>query len=115
MSDGHKSSSSEKESRLITLSPEEFGQVVRRVHDFLVHRAERARTRKGSHPSERAAARHVEASKDAFVFVHMMELIEHLSNEIVGLRQALAVVGEVRASGSGPPALFSSKKTDLPN
>ena len=82
------------ETHLITLDPEGFSAVVRRVHEFLVHRAEKAVVKKEAHPTKRSMSNYIETSKDLFVFTHMMEMIEHMSQEISELREIVSQVGE---------------------
>jgi N-glycosylase/DNA lyase len=102
---------------LVTLDPEEFNDVVKRVHSFLLSRAERAKEKKELKPSNKTQSNHVEAAKDVFVFVHMMELIEQMSEEISDLRDILS------AMGGGPEEksvvssfdMFSSNKKHFVN
>jgi hypothetical protein len=113
MSDGRKNKPDEM--KLITVDPEEFNDIVKRVHGLLVNRVEKAKDRKDAKPTKRADKNHVEAAKDAFVFVHMMELIEHMSSEISDLREIIAGLGEAQQEGLDLPDMFSPKKTHFLN
>lgn len=112
MSDGPKSKP--EELRLITLDPEEFNSVVRRVHEMLSGRVDKAKASKDAKPTRRREGKHVEAAKDLFVFVHMMELIEHMSSEIADLREAMVALG-VHADEDEIPEMYSAKKTPYMN
>lgn len=102
---------------LVTLDPEEFNDVVKRVHTFLLNRAERAKEKKEIQPSERAQSKHIEAAKDVFVFVHMMELIENMSEEISDLRDILAASGGLEEENSVVSSfnMFSTNKKHYVN
>ena len=112
MSDGPKSKP--EELRLITLDPEEFNSVVHRVHELLSGRVDKAKASKDAKPTRRREGKHIEAAKDLFVFVHMMELIEHMSSEIADLRDTLTAVG-VHEEGDEIPEMFAAKKTPFLN
>ena len=107
-----------KSDRMIVLQPEEFNDAMRRVHGLLVKRAESARERAEEHPSVRSERRDDEASKDAAAFVHMMHLIQQMTEEVEGLREVLEGVrsGEVesitsdRVSAWGPEMFSTDKK-----
>jgi hypothetical protein len=102
--------------RLITLEPEEFNRVVKRVHDLLVRRMESARKRSGGRPTDKAERNHVEAAKDHFVFTRMMELIEHMSGEISDLQDILAAnEPEQESDPTELPEMFAPKKTNFIN
>lgn len=106
MSNGHENK--QEEVTLVSLDPEEFDQVVKRVHNFLLKRVTKAKEKKDAKPSERAADKHVEAAKDVFVFVHMIELIEHMSERIAELQGIIA--GEGPTTNLEVPEMFSLKK-----
>lgn len=103
-----------EEMQLITMDPEEFNQVLKRLHEFLLKRAEKAKEKKSLKPSHRAEVSHIEAAKDVFVLVHMIELVEHMSGEISELRAILSAMGADEVD-SPVPEMFSSKKTGYLN
>jgi len=109
MSSGHEL----KEKKLITVDPEEFNEIVKRIHGLLLSRSEKAKDKKEMRPTRRSMSNHVEAAKDAFVFSHMIELIEHMSSEISNLRDMMSNFGDM--SGPDLPDVFSPKKTNFPN
>lgn len=120
MRNGHGS----KSEKMIIIEPDEFNEVVKRVHGLLVKRAESAHERAEEHPSPRAERRDDEASKDAAAFVHMIHLIEQMTGEIEGLREVLEGIknGEVESitSDDAPeqpwgPEMFSGKRTRFLN
>jgi hypothetical protein len=92
--------------------------VCQRVHAFLLNRAEKAKVKRDKEPTEKSDEKHLEAAKDVFVFVHLMELVESMTQEILDLRQIIGSIGEDIEDSSGPldhtPEMFSSpKKTFL--
>ena len=87
MSDGHEKK--QIEAVYVTLDPEEFNRVCQRVNELLLARVERAYEKKCKRPTEKAEENYIEASKDAFAFYHLTELIEHMSDEIFALREEL--------------------------
>lgn len=96
MSDGPKKNGSpEAEPTYITMDPEEFSEVCKRLNQMLATRVERAWRKKSSRPSTRAQRNHVEAAKDAFAFIHLLDLVEHMSHEIFELRQEVGLINEV--------------------
>lgn len=113
MSDGHKI----EEKRLVTVDPEEFNEIVKRVHEFLVSRADKAKEKKDTRPTAKADQIYIENVKDAYVFAHMVELIEHMSEEISDLRDILASVGgfEDQKSAVSSFELFSADKKNYIN
>lgn len=110
MSNGHEKP---QEKVIITMDPEEFNEVVKRVHSFLLNRVEKAKEKKDAKPSERSSEKHIEAAKDVFVFVHMMQLIEQMSEEISDLRDIIESVGnqEQRSNVSSFETFSTPKKT----
>lgn len=112
------SSGREKEDKiLITLDPQEFNEVVKRVHTFLMKRVDKAKQKKKTRPSDRADNNHIEAAKDVFVFVHMMELIDHMSEEITELRDIITAMGgmEERESTISSFEMFAKSKKSYLN
>ena len=101
-------------SKLVSLSPDEFNSVVKRVHSFLMNRAERAKDKFNRSPSEKSEEKEIEAAKDVFVFVHMMELIEHMAGEIHDLRDLLSEAQE-ELSEPEVPEMYSTKKGSFVN
>lgn len=103
-----------EEVTLITLDTDEFNRVVQRVQDFLLSRAQKAKEKKKAHPTKKSVSNHIETAKDVYVFTHMVELIEHMSEEIADLRDILAVTEKMdEAYDSGMPKLFTNKKEYL--
>jgi len=118
MSDGPKKL---EEVRIVTVDPEEFNEIVKRVHEMLANRMEKAKEKKETRPTKRSRKNHVEAAKDVHVFSHMIKLIEHMSHEISNLRDMLSSIGEFTdggpdmSEGPGVPEMYTSKKTSYPN
>ena len=79
-----------EETTFVTLNAEEFSRVCKRVNGMLTARVQRAWEKKRKQHSDKAASNHIEASKDAFAFIHLMDLVEHMSEEIHDLRMELA-------------------------
>ena len=79
-----------------------------------MNRAERAKAKYNLSPSERTETKEIEAAKDVFVFVHMMELIEHMAGEIHELRDLLQDASEELAEPE-MPEMYSVKKGDFIN
>lgn len=90
MSDGPKKLD---EPVVVTMTTEEFGEVCQRVHTFLIKRAERARQRREYRTNPKTREDQVETAKDVFAFVHLMEMVDHMSEEIANLRQIIAGAG----------------------
>ena len=103
--------------KLITLDPEEFNEVVKRVHAFLLSRVENAKVKKDLRPTVRTETNHIETAKDVYVFVQMMDLIEHMSAEISDLREIISAVGANRQADQelGLPEMFAGKRTKFLN
>lgn len=78
-------------SRFVTLDADEFHKVCQRVHGLLTTRVQKAWDKHSKHPSEKSSDNHIETSKDAFAFIHLLELVEHMTEEIHDLRMAVAV------------------------
>ncbi len=116
MSDGPKNKPPE-ELKIVTVDPEEFNEIVKRVHEMLSNRMDRAKEKKEMRPTKRSYKNHVEAAKDVYVFAHMIQLIEHMSHEISDLREMLSTVGDFVDEGPNAdmPNMFSSKKTSYLN
>ncbi len=79
---------------VITMTTEEFGQVCRRVHKFLLDRADKNKNKRDTKPTKRSTENAVEAAKDVFAFVHLMEMVEEMTQEIYDLRQMVSAVDE---------------------
>lgn len=93
MSDGPKKNSEEIAGpNVISLDGEEFNNVLKRMRDTLASKAERAKERKEKAPSRRSSKAYVEASKDIFVFVHLLELVESMTEEISDLRDIISAL-----------------------
>jgi len=117
MSDGRKKKEEELTGpHVVTMDDAEFNKVCRRVHSFLMSRAERAREKKEKKPTKKSAQNHIEASKEVFVFVHLLELVENMTEEISELRSIIASAGfeeeleETKNVTQGWPEMFSSNK-----
>jgi hypothetical protein len=96
------------------MEQEEFSAVVERVHQHLLDRAERAKDERDRDENPTTSSAHIEAVKDVFVLVHTLELIEHLSGEVAGLRNAIEEMGGtiVEEGESAPntlPQMFVTK------
>lgn len=77
---------------VVTLDQEEFNKVCKRVHSLLMSRADKAREKKENRPSKKSTVNHIEASKEVFVFVHLLELVENMTEEISDLRAIISQV-----------------------
>lgn len=104
---------------VVTLDQEEFNKVCKRVHSLLMTRVEKAREKKEKQPTKKATHNHIEASKEVFVFVHLLELVENMTEEISDLRAIISqVAGEDDDDDETPrrnvttttPEMFSMKK-----
>lgn len=116
MSDGPKKNDLPEDTVYITMDPEEFSEVCKRLNQMLSSRVERAWQKKSKKPSSKATKNHVEAAKDAFAFIHLMDLVEHMSQEIFELRQEVQVLSETDDLDDDVPAqIFAppSKKSYL--
>jgi len=89
------------ETTFITMNSEEFKEVCKRLNVLLTARVEKAWEKKQRRPSEKASKSHVEASKEAFAFIHLMDLVKHMSEEIHGLRMEVQMIGEMDDDDSG--------------
>jgi hypothetical protein len=98
---------------VVSLSTEEFGQICQRVHKHLLDRAEDAHEKCKKHPTDRSRDVQVETAKDVFVFVHLMELVEGMTKEILEHRQRLAE--NMVDDPSEIPELFSTAKKEYLN
>lgn len=85
----------EKELVEVTMDTEEFEAVLERVHRQLFDRAKEAQEAKEKSGSEEDTKAHIEAAKDVFVVVHLIELVEHLSGEVSELRSVVEEMGGV--------------------
>ena len=77
-------------SKFVTLDADEFNRVCKRVHGLLTMRADKAWDKHQNSPNEKTSDKHIEASKDAFAFIHLLELVEHMTEEIHNLRMYAA-------------------------
>ena len=90
MSDGRKKNQPEMSGpKVVTLDQEEFNKVCRRVHTMLLSRSEKARIGNEKKPSKKAQTKHIETSKEVFVFVHLLELVENMTSDIADLRSII--------------------------
>ena len=103
MSDGPKKNSPHDTTpTFITMDPEEFNRVCKRLNQMLTSRVEKAWEKKQRKPTKKTSNNHIEATKDAFAFIHLMELVEHMSEEIYGLRMELQTLGTDDDDDIGP-------------
>lgn len=107
----------EKGPHVVTLDQDEFNKVCKRVHSLLMTRVEKAREKKEKQPTKKSAHNHIEASKEVFVFVHLLELVENMTEEISDLRAIISqVTGDddeetpTRNVTTTVPEMFSMKK-----
>ena len=105
MSDGHKKS--DMEPTYITMDPDEFNRVCKRLHEMLSSRVQDAWDRKDKRPTSRMINNHIEACKDAYAFIHLIDLVEHMSQEIYELRTELEDLGlEDDSEYDDPPQMW---------
>jgi hypothetical protein len=106
---------------VVTLDQDEFNKICKRVHSMLMMRSEKAREKKDKRPTKKASQNYIEASKEVFVFVHLLELVENMTEEISDLRAIVASVGEEleeeeqRSPVKGWPEMFSTNKKRFVN
>lgn len=79
---------------VIKLEEEEFQNVCKRVNNLLVNRVNKAFEKSAKCPTDKSRNNSIEVSKDAFAFIHLLELVEFMSVEICELREALGVSGD---------------------
>jgi len=104
MSDGPKKNDIPAETTYITMDPEEFNEVCKRLNQMLTSRVEKAWQKTSKTPSSKAVQAHVEAAKEAFAFIHLLDLVEHMSEEIFELRQEVdALTGDENFDDDDPP------------
>ncbi len=113
MSDEQKKLKPEAEATYITMDPEEFNRVCRRLNEMLSSRVEKAWNKKNARPTRKSIDSHVEASKDAFAFIHLLDLVEHMSHEIYELRNQLRDGGDGETTEEPAGWSLSGKKTLL--
>lgn len=82
------------EPTFITMDPEEFNRVCKRLNEMLTSRVEKAWEKKSRRPTKKMVSNHIEATKDAFAFIHLLDLVEHMSEEIYHLRMELQTLGQ---------------------
>jgi hypothetical protein len=112
MSNGH----DVKPAEVITVDQDEFNEVLKRVHRLLISRADKAKDKNIAHPTALNDAKHIEAVKDVFALVHMMELVEYMSEEIADLREMLTLEGKLVEDETGStPEMFSQSKAKFIN
>jgi len=96
---------------VVTLDQEEFNEVCKRVHSFLLSRAEKAKKKCDAKPTKRSSSMHVEASKEVFVFVHLLELVENMTEEISDLRSIISnVSGPDEDDTVATPQIFAQSR-----
>lgn len=100
--------------QLITIDEEEFNEVLKRVHGILINRVERAQAKKLAKPCKKTEERHIETIKDVFALTHMMELVEHMTEEIADLRDMLELQ-QTRKNNVQSFEMFSAQKKDFVN
>lgn len=95
--------SDDSELEHVTLSVEEFNEVIHRVHHILGNRVERAWRKRCTAKTDRNVKSHVEASKDAFAFMHVLSLIDSMTEEIHMLRVHIEQLSDEDESPRFPP------------
>jgi hypothetical protein len=98
---------------VVTLDQEEFNRVCKKVHSLLMERVNRARLRKEKTPGSKSDNNFIEVSKEVFVFVHLLELVDNMTEEISDLRSIIAQVthgDEDTNPITSSPEMFSSTK-----
>jgi hypothetical protein len=115
MPDGNRKIEPEMEPTYITIDPEEFNEVCKRLNKMLHSRLERAWQKKSRRPSSRTVKNHVEAAKEAFAFIHLLDLIEHMSQEIYELRQEVGAGDEFEEETEGMGVFSNSPKKNYMN
>jgi hypothetical protein len=104
-----------KKIEVVTVDQDEFNEVLKRVHQMLISRAEKARDKNIAHPTERNDEKRIEAIKDVYALVHMMELVEHMSEEITDLRELMHLEESDENVTTETPEMFSQSKTKFMN
>jgi hypothetical protein len=100
---------------IVRVSTEEFMEICHRVHDLLMARTDRAKKKSDARPSAQNHDKYIENSKEVFVFVHLMELVENMTAEIGDLRQIIAGMGEGPADHQNErPRAMSSVVSSTP-
>ena len=107
MSNGPKGKHEVGTTRFITLDADEFNKVCQRLHKMLSSRVDKAWKKHAKHPTDKSSDNHVEASKDAFAFIHLMEMVESMTAQIAEMQMELEMMsggddGEY-VSPVGPP------------
>ena len=102
---------------VVTLDQEEFNRVCKKVHSHLMERVGRARLRKERNPGIAAERNFIELSKQVFVFVHLLELVDSMAEEISDLRSAISHISADEEHGSpvSGPEMFSLAKKRFMN
>jgi uracil phosphoribosyltransferase len=104
---------------VVTLDQDEFNKVCKRVHKMLMTRVEKAHEKNQTKPTTKTLENHIETSKDVFVFVHLMELVESMAEEIADLRSIVASVGAIEEMEENPtrtvPEMFATSKKKFLN
>jgi hypothetical protein len=113
MADRKKDTEQSQEPQLITMTNDEFGPACQRIHSQLVSRMKKLKVK-----HDRGTATQddfVEASKDVFAFVHLMELVEAMTDEIAQLRSLAEANGFVEEEERviGISSLVPTKKSYL--
>ena len=83
-----------EEVTFVTMDAKDLNKVCRRINELLNSRAQKAWEKQKKRPTQKSQENHIEASKDAFAFVHLMEIVEHMTHEIHDLRMELAIVAD---------------------
>lgn len=89
--------------KFITLDADEFNEVCQRVHGMLVTRANKAWQKHQMTQTDKSSNVHIETSKDAFAFIHLLELVEHMTEEIHELRMMTSSDNEQEFVYTGEP------------
>ena len=105
-----------KKIEVVTVDQDEFNDVLKRVHRMLISRAEKARDKHLAHPTPLNDTKRIDAVKDVYALVHMMELVEYMSEEITDLRELMHLEEQLEGNvTTETPEMFSQDKTKFIN
>lgn len=114
MSDGHAKKPGAEAPLVITMTTEEFGEVCRRIHKFLLDRADKTKAKRDARPTKRANENHIETAKDVFAFVHLMQMVEEMTQEIHDLRSMVSSMADgdegEESEFTTLPEMFTTRK-----
>lgn len=61
---------------------------------MLLDRADKSKQKRDTKPTKRSNENYAESAKDVFAFVHLMEMVEEMTQEIYDLRQMVSAMNE---------------------